>query len=48
MFYGVGKDFGFSLAIFLRVLLTAEDDGLGSIDFVDAVGRGVAYKKQSI
>ena len=37
MFDGIGKDFGFTLAVLLCVLLTAEDDGLGSIDFVDAV-----------
>ena len=48
MLDGIGKDFRFALAVLLCVLLTAEDDGLGSIDLVDAVGRGVAYKKQSI
>ena len=38
---GVGKDVGLALAVLLRILLTAEDDGLGAVDLVDAVDDGI-------
>jgi len=34
---GIGKDVRFSLAIFLSVLLTSKNNGLCSIDLVDAI-----------
>ena len=37
MFDGIGKDVSLSLAVLLSVLLTAKDNGLSSIDLVDAI-----------
>ena len=37
MFYGIGKYFGFTLAVLLCVLLSTKHHGLCSIDLVDAV-----------
>ena len=34
---GVGEDVGLAFAVFLGVLLAADDDGLGAVAFVDAV-----------
>jgi len=42
MLDGIGKDISLSLAIFLRVLLTAKHNGLSSIDLVDSVNDGIA------
>ena len=37
MFYGIGKDFGFTLAVLLCLLLGSEYYGFRSVDLVDAV-----------
>ena len=41
MLDGIGKDICLSLAIFFCVLLTAKNNGLCSIDLVDAVDDGI-------